>query len=273
MNKTGVPVLMYHGIVNDESEIVNPVHVSKKDFEKQMAWLSANNYRTITIAEMLGHFRKKEELPKCVVLTFDDGYESLFKNATPILERFGFTATLFLLTGAVGKTSYAEFNTKHSVFPENDRPLNWRELIFMENSCWDVQSHGRNHHNYNVIQYSVFEKEMRCSKQEIEQYLQKQVKYFCYPYGSYNTRCLELLKTAGYEAGFSVHPGMATWNSDTRRLPRIQINHNTELECFEKKVQTGYSGILDKLKSSVRYVFYKNTKVKDIIKKVYDRTK
>jgi peptidoglycan/xylan/chitin deacetylase (PgdA/CDA1 family) len=271
--KTGISVLMYHGIVGDEDDISNPIHISKKNFEEQMAWLFENKYRVITIAEMLWFFQQKEIPPKCVVLTFDDGYESLLTNATPILEKFKFSATLFLLTGAAGKKTYAGSNTKHSVFPDNDAPLSWNQLKTMESLCWDVQSHSHNHYIHNIIPNDVLEKEMRSSKEEIEYNLQKKVEFYCYPCGSYNTKCLQLLKTIGYKAAFSVHPGMAKHNSDTRRLPRIEINQFTDLDCFKRKVETGYAGNLSRLKSSIKYAVYRNTRLKDAMKYIYDLRK
>lgn len=273
MNKTGIPILMYHGTVSNENDIDNPIHISVKNFEEQMAWLYENRYQTISIDEMLQFFQKEKVPSKCVVLTFDDGYQSLLTNATPILEKYGFSATLFLLTGAVSKTNYAGLNTQHSTFPQNDGPLSWGELRMMEQSCWDIQSHSRNHQIHNIIPHDELEKEMIGSKEDIEYNLRKTVAFYCYPCGSYNTRCLRLLKKAGYKAGFSVHPGMAKWKSDSRRLPRIGIDQYTDIDCFIRKVKTGYAGNLSKLKSSLKYVAYRNTRLKDALKYIYDLRK
>jgi peptidoglycan/xylan/chitin deacetylase (PgdA/CDA1 family) len=273
MRETGIPVLMYHGIISHEDDIGNPIHISKVDFEKQMIWLYENKYQIITIAEMLQFIQRRRIPQKSVVLTFDDGYESLLTNATPILEKFKFSATIFLLTGAVGKKTYAEFNTQQIAFPDNDRPLSWSQLRTMEDSGWDVQSHSHNHYIHNIISESALEKEMRNSKDEIEYNLQRKVAFYCYPFGSYNTKCLQLLKTVGYKAAFSVHPGMAKDNSDIRRLPRIEINRYTDLDCFKRKVETGFDGNLNKLKSSFKYAVYKNTRLKDALKYIYDLRK
>jgi peptidoglycan/xylan/chitin deacetylase (PgdA/CDA1 family) len=273
MDKTGISVLMYHGIVSDEDDIGNPIHISKKNFEEQMTWLYENKYQIITITEMLQFFQQREIPPKCVVLTFDDGYESLLTNATPILEKFKFFATLFLLTGAVGKETYVGFNTQHSTFPDKDGPLSWSQLRTMEYLCWDIQSHSQNHYIHNIIPDDVLEREMRSSKEEIEDNLQKKIAFYCYPCGSYNTKCLQLLKTIGYKAAFSVHPGLAKRNSDIRRLPRIEINRFTDVDCFKRKVETGYAGSFSKLKSSIKYAVYRNTRLKDTMKYIYDLRK
>jgi peptidoglycan/xylan/chitin deacetylase (PgdA/CDA1 family) len=273
MTKTGIPILMYHGIVSNGNCIGNAIHVSKGNFEQQMAWLFENKFRVITISKMLQFFQQKEITSKCVVLTFDDGYESLLMNATPILEKYSFSATLFLLTGAVGKKTYGDLNTQNSTFPENDGPLNWGQLKIMEQSGWDIQSHSCNHYIHNIIKNDVLENEMRSSKEEIENNLQKTVTFYSYPCGSYNTRCLQMLKATGYEAAFSVHPGMATRNSDVRRLPRIGIDRFTDLESFKIKVETGYGGKLSQLKSYIKYTVYRNTKLKDALKRIYDLRK
>jgi hypothetical protein len=66
---------------------------------------------------------------------------------------------------------------------------------------------------------------------------------------------------------------MAKWDSDLRRLPRIEINRYTNLDCFKRKVETGYAGNLSKLKSMIRYVAYGNTRFKDAMKNIYDLRK
>jgi len=273
MNKPGIPVLMYHGVVSNENDIDNPIHISKKNFEEQMAWLYENRYQTVTVSQMLEFFQQKHIPPKSVVLTFDDGYESLLTNATPILEKFKFSATLFLLTGAIGEKTYAGFNTPNSAFPGNDGPLSWGQLKAMEHLGWDIQSHSHSHQIHNIIPEEMLKKEMQISKHEIEYNLQKRVAFYAYPCGSYNTRCLQSLKTIGYTAAFSVHPGLATWNSDIRRLPRIGIDQYTDLDCFKRKVETGFDGKLNKLKSSIKYAAYRNTRLKDAMKFIYDLRK
>jgi peptidoglycan/xylan/chitin deacetylase (PgdA/CDA1 family) len=270
MIKNGIPVLMYHGVVDSVNDAINPIHISRKAFEEQMTWLFENNYRAITISDMLNLFEKKQTSPNSVVLTFDDGYQSMLYNATPILKKFNFSATLFLITGAVGEKNYAELNTAQSSFPEDDGPLDWNQLKSMQASCWDIQAHSQNHYIHNMISYESMEKEMKCSKKTIENNLNKKVQFYCYPCGSYNTDCLKLLKTLGYKAAFSVHPGLAKMNSDYRRLPRIEINRYTDLDSFKKKIRTGYNGNLNKLKSSVKYLAFKNTRVKDLAKSIYD---
>jgi len=269
----GVAVLMYHGIVNNENDGDNAIHISKKKFEEQMTWLYENKYQIITVSEMLQYFQRKTVPLKSVVLTFDDGYQSLLTNATPILESFNFSATLFLLTGAVGKKSYAEFNTEYSSFPGSDHPLNWSELKTMEGSGWDIQSHSHSHQIHNIIPDRALELEMRSSKEQIEYNLKKIVSFYSYPCGSYDTRCLQMLKKIGYKAAFSVHPGMAKWSSDIRRLPRIEIDKYVDLDCFKRKVETGFAGTLKKFTSSIKYELYRNSRLKDAIKYIYDLRK
>jgi peptidoglycan/xylan/chitin deacetylase (PgdA/CDA1 family) len=271
MDKVGVPVLLYHGIVNNENGSGNPIHIPVERFARQMQWLHENQYQTITISEMLQLFQQKQ-IPqkKPIVLTFDDGYQSLLTNATPILEKFNFSATLFLTTGAVGKKTYSELNTRYFTFPENDGPLDWNQLKRMEQSCWDVQSHSRDHHIHNIVSKEIVEREMRSSKSDIENNLQKVVTFYSYPCGSYNTRCLDLLHATGYEAAFSLQAEIAKPNDDTRRLPRIEINRHTDLNSFKRKVKTGFAGNLSRLRASLTAVVYKNTQFKDAAKYLYD---
>jgi hypothetical protein len=71
-----------------------------------MRLLSEAGYRTLSLAEMVGHLRRREPFPnKFLAITFDDGYQSVYHHAFPVLHRYGFSATVFMAVGKSGKTA------------------------------------------------------------------------------------------------------------------------------------------------------------------------
>ena len=93
---TGIPVLNYHQI-NDRDH--NALTVPVSEFEREMAYLKAEGYTAITPEQLSNHLKYGSPLPpKPVMITFDDGYRDNYTNAFPILKKYGFTASIFLIS-------------------------------------------------------------------------------------------------------------------------------------------------------------------------------
>jgi peptidoglycan/xylan/chitin deacetylase (PgdA/CDA1 family) len=145
-----IPVLLYHGIA-ERSEFANQADayyaVEPADFAKQMALLHHAGYRAITLEEFRAfHDGHAVELPAHpILITFDDGRADAPRNADPVLERYGWSATMFVDVGAIDAHA-PEYST-------------WEELAGMQRSGrWSIQLHaGRGHHN---IRYGESEREV-----------------------------------------------------------------------------------------------------------------
>ena len=145
-----IPVLLYHGIA-DRSTFANQADayyaVEPADFAKQMALLHYAGYRAITLEQFRRfHAGEPVELPDHpILITFDDGRADAPRNADPVLERYGWSATMFVDVGAVAGGD-AEYAT-------------WDQLAAMQRSGrWSIQLHaGRGHHN---IRYGEAEREV-----------------------------------------------------------------------------------------------------------------
>ena len=102
-NGTKVVVLNYHKI--DRMNI--SLSVLPEDFEAQMRYLSENNYHTITPDELYESLSGNLELPENpVLITFDDGYADNYRNAYPILKKYGFKATIFVISSFLGSEEH-----------------------------------------------------------------------------------------------------------------------------------------------------------------------
>ena len=262
---------MYHA-VNPTQEEVGYLHVSLRNFEAQLQWLSLRGYTTITVNELFnGPASANNQQPaKRLVLTFDDGYLSLYKLVTPLLRQYGFKATLFVTTATIGADSYRVLPHFETTIPGGDRPLNWHELKEMEQDCWDIQPHGHEHLTHNMIPGEALQFEIAESKRLVELHLQKQALYYAFPYGRYNYHCLQILEQLGFRAAFTVQPGL-TGNSNLFQMPRIEINRFDTLSLFQRKVTTGYRSRNQHISSFFTSFIFRNPRLKDWFKQVRDR--
>jgi hypothetical protein len=90
-NYQTVPVISYHKIAESGADAMT---VTRASFRSQMQFLKENGYHAATLDEFYDFLDFKADLPeKSVVITFDDGWRSLYEIAFPILKEYGFPAT------------------------------------------------------------------------------------------------------------------------------------------------------------------------------------
>lgn len=258
---------MYHALTHNDSDTVGHIHISLHAFTSQIQWLATNGYTSVTVQDMYSG----GDLPeKKVVITFDDGYYSLYALAWPVLKQYGFTATLFVTTGAVDAEGYEVLTHLEKTYPYGDRPLTWTELKEMERGGWDIQAHGHQHLVHNMLPEEALFSEMAVSKQQVQEQLHKQVNNYAFPYGRYNSLCLKLAYKLGFEYVFTVQPGLASRNGKVFAIPRLEINRYTTLPVFARQVQTGYTGGRQQLTWFFLHLLYRNIWLKDGLKGMYD---
>lgn len=140
-----VPVLMYHHISDTET---GDATVSPDTFEGHMAALSENGYTAVTLDELRGYVNSGTSLPdKPVVITFDDGYESNYTYAYPILEKYGMKAAIFVIGTSVGHDTYKD--TENRIIPHFSAEQG-AEMV--ASGVIDIQSH-----TYDMHQAAAYE--------------------------------------------------------------------------------------------------------------------
>jgi peptidoglycan/xylan/chitin deacetylase (PgdA/CDA1 family) len=103
--KYTVPVIMFHQVEKIDNR--EPNWVSPENFEFQMAFLKKNGFKVISLDQLVEAIKAGKKLSrKSVVLTFDDGYENNYTNAYPILKKYGYTATIFLISDLIDTKGY-----------------------------------------------------------------------------------------------------------------------------------------------------------------------
>ncbi len=171
---------------------------------------------------------RKKIPPKTVLLTFDDGYRNVYKNAFPVLKKYNLPATIFIIVNEVGR-------------PQQDR-LNWEEIKQMHNSgLVAVGSHCLgpeplvNLKSDDQIRSEIFD-----SKRILEEKLGGKIESFSYPEGLFNVKIRALVIDAGYKLAVATNPGRDYPDDDKFGLKRLRISENAA-NLFTFKVEvSGY---------------------------------
>jgi peptidoglycan/xylan/chitin deacetylase (PgdA/CDA1 family) len=205
INLHEVPILNYHKV----DILNNALSVSPREFEEQMEYLSKSGYHTITPDQLLTYLKSGKELPdKPIMLTFDDGYLDNYTNAYPIMKKYGFTATIFVVTNLVN---------------HDERFMTWDQVKEMQKNGFVFGSHTVNHISLTTLTSEQVMNELNQSRDEIARQLGKVPTYFAYPTGTYNTGIEDMVRKAGYKAAFTIEYGQVGSDSDLYLLQRIPI--------------------------------------------------
>ena len=225
-----VSILMYHQVgkfKRPDSHRATFCHIRR--FRAQMTYLHFFRYEVLSLSAALDGLLGKGDLPHHgVVLTFDDGYQNFREYAFPVLQRYHFPATVFLVAGLLGKDSrwLEEDGRFGASLMDRDtiRELRARGVVF--------GSHSLTHPFLTKIDRSGREEEIKDSKSALEDLLGEEVQYFCYPSGDYDAGVAEAVKDAGYAAALTCDRGSATVFDDPLTLPRKAISFGDSLVGF-----------------------------------------
>lgn len=223
----GVSILMYHSIDNNEVFFT----VKSEVFARQMAYLSENKYRVISLTKLMELLKSNKPLPdKTVVLTFDDGFKDFYRNAWPILKKYNFPVIVFLPVSFVGQ----QINNSASI---PLKLMDWTEIRELyKTGLIEFGSHTLSHPKLETLEQGSLETEISQSKKIIEEQLQTPCLFFAAPKGGYDDRSLILIKKTGYTAAFNIKPGFINKEDDLFELKRNSINSKTSFIQFKSKI-------------------------------------
>src|SRR5262245_20435570 len=90
-----VPIFCYHQIGQEEETRFPSIYLSRRDFERQIAWLAGRGYTFLSLSDLTQLIQQDlQPSGKCCILTFDDGYEGVYQHAFPILQKYHCRATV-----------------------------------------------------------------------------------------------------------------------------------------------------------------------------------
>ena len=196
-----LPVLVYHKIGNRFEWGITRQKV--RQFEEQMKYLKEEGYQSIRVSQGLlesdSMNRMSTKDSKRILITFDDGYESVYSFAFPILERYGFTALIFLITGYVGKYNRWDVN-----WGKRFKHLSWDQIKEMNKYGFSFGSHTVNHPDLTKLEKRYVEYELKRSKEELEDRLSQKTDFLSFPFGKYNQMVENLAQRIGYQRAFTI---------------------------------------------------------------------
>ncbi|MHB9094639.1 MAG: polysaccharide deacetylase family protein [Eubacteriales bacterium] len=234
-NKEKIPVLMYHKVSPYYYHGGPGLRITPDFFEEQVRYLKERGYHTVSLDQLIDFWDKKAALPsKPIVLTFDDGYEDNYRFVFPILKKYRYTATIFLVYNDIG--GYNAWDSKNNLV-QRIRLLSWVEIRAMQKSGISFQSHTLNHPDLTALNPIDAEKEVRESKAKLEKALGKPVCFIAYPYGRRNPVVDDVVAKAGYKAALTTIMGKNTIGTDRFILRRLRVNGYLNMNRFKKMVE------------------------------------
>ena len=231
-----IPILMYHSIeLMPKSTIMRSLHVPPRRFKFQMRLLKLLGYQGLSMRQ-LKPYLTGEKIGKVVGITFDDGYQNNLINAAPILMKFNFSATCYLVSKKIGLSNIWD----------SDKGITQRPLMsHIEIQKWldlgmDIGAHSQTHADLVKLSYKEAKKEIHQCKTDLENYYDISVEDFCYPFGSLNDSIIDIVNDEKYVTATSMIRGSARPKSNKLKLPRIPITHHTLPHLFLAKILTNY---------------------------------
>jgi biofilm PGA synthesis lipoprotein PgaB len=212
----GAVILQYHNV---SSSTAADTTISPDNFRTQMEYLRDNDFAVLPLEEVIDSLKAETDLPpKTAVITFDDGYRSVYEWAFPMLKSFGWPFTVFVTTGQVAVN-------RESLY------ASWEQLREMGAAGATLANHTITH-LYMVQKLAGeteaawlqrLEAEITGAETAIEEQTGQHHKLLAYPYGEYNAVIKTLVANLGYTA-FGQHSGPVSIHSDFTALPRFPFS-------------------------------------------------
>lgn len=221
-------ILLYHGVCRLAPDPYG-VCTSPERFQAHMRYLKLRRLRGVSMRELLRAVNSGTARG-LVGLTFDDGFEDFLHTAVPVLERFGFSATLFVL-GSMPRENNWDY------YPDPRPPI---KLLGAEGirevaaRGMEVGSHGMSHLRLSGLEPELLEMEVSSSRQVLSEVLGETIEGFCYPYGSIDRAAIQAVHRARYAYACAITERI---EQNVYDLPRIPVAERDDLRRFAAKLE------------------------------------
>lgn len=217
-----VVIFVYHRFGNSTYPATN---ISLENFKMHLSYLKNNNFKVLTFGEAVDYIKKLEieYTDKVACITIDDGYATFKSNAMPLLNEFGFKATLFINSETVGAGSY----------------MDWSELREVYEQGIEIGNHSHSHAYFlnkpKEHRIEFFTKDVQKCQEEINKHLGFYPEIFAYPYGEFDLKMKERLKDLGFKAAAAQNSGVMYFR-DIYSIPRFPMaGPYAKIEDFVEK--------------------------------------
>jgi peptidoglycan/xylan/chitin deacetylase (PgdA/CDA1 family) len=206
-----VPILMYHVINRPPADAKFPgLYVAPEEFTAQMQALASAGFHAVTMDQMRANWTRGTPLPagKPIVVSFDNGYQSQYTQALPVLRRLGWVGVENMqLTG----------------LPPSQGGLSEAQIAGLVAAGWELDTQGISHAELTKLDPAALHEQVAVARTEVQRRYHVPVNWFCYPSGRYNAAVVAAVEAAGYVGSTTVVPGWASPGEDPYRLPRLRV--------------------------------------------------
>ena len=236
-NRVPVPILTYHQIAPAPTKGTpfRSLCVAPVDFERQMGFLHLLGYQGLSMTGLLPYLRG-EKVGKVVGITFDDGYLNNLLNALPVLARYGFSSTCYVVSQLLGKTNVWD---KEVGIPESPL-MSVSELRRWVAEGQEVGAHTRSHARLMQLDETASKQEIELCKSDLEAITGTSVAHFCYPYGDFAPAHAAMVQNAGYKTATTTQRSRCQVAEGMMQLPRVPISRTTTRLALWLKIATAY---------------------------------
>ena len=217
-----LPILFYHNIGNNDYRSFSTI----EEFEYQMSYMHKHQFKGVDCDNL-------DKDKANFGITFDDGYEDNLINALPILKKYNFTATCFVVPNLIGKTN--SWDIKQFKLMDKKQIQDWLD------AGMNIGSHSLNHTNLTKISNNDVIIEIENSKKILEDMFGVKINNFCYPFGKFNKFTANVVEERGYLRAFTTNRGL--YKTPNFEIKRVPITKGISKFKFWLKTRTIYENI------------------------------
>lgn len=206
-----VPILMYHVIAPPPAGAPFPgLYVAPAEFAEQMRALKHAGWHAVTPDQVEAFWKHGVSLGtgRPIVISFDNGYESQYTKALPIMQSLGWVGVE---------------NLQLSGLPPSQGGIGQREIRALLAAGWELDTQGFSHADLITLGATALHHEVAVSRTVLQHRFHVPVNWFCYPSGHYDARVITAVSAAGYAGSTTVIPGWAHPHEDPYRLHRLRV--------------------------------------------------
>ncbi|MBQ4678966.1 polysaccharide deacetylase family protein [Aeromonas hydrophila] len=236
-----MPVIMYHRFIEHDSEKgVHGTWMPIAMFEKHLRLLKWLGYETLTFRDLAdkGFIHRLQYGKKYLMITADDGYQDNLTRMLPLLEKYGYKAVVYVVTGE----GYNRWDVEQASNPDTRVDLmNGEQLKALTASGHvEIGGHTLTHPRLSKLAPEQQAHEIQENKRQLEALLGHPLLSFAYPYGDMDESAKEQAIAAGYRFAVATNSGPRAMHQDPFRIRRIAIFPRTDVFGLWRKIRGNY---------------------------------
>lgn len=236
-----MPVIMYHRFIEQDSEKgVHGTWMPITMFEKHLRLMKWLGYETLTFRDLAdkGFIHRLQYGKKYLMITADDGYQDNLTRMLPLLEKYGYKAVVYVVTGE----GYNRWDVEHPTNPDTSVSLMNGEQIkaLAASGHVEIGGHTLTHPRLSKLSSEQQAHEIQENKRQLEALLGQPLLSFAYPYGDINESAKEQAIAAGYRFAVATNSGPKAMHQDPYQIRRIAIFPRTDVFGLWRKIRGNY---------------------------------